>query len=365
MGLPKPAPRPSLVGSASAAVATAAFLALSCMFTPGTCYDVCQQGGKALFWVTLAFTAFNPLPLLPPRLWGASAPLVLVMWAAVAFGISALGDPTVLFESAWRAMIEQFSLPTIAIAGSAAIHAALTVVLNIHPVMVQNTRHLQPFKIQQDKPPASVAEWRHCIVHIVASQLLVQLPLISGQYFFIKYFEIPYDYESIPSCWSLLWRVYLSLVVDDTWVYFGHRALHDKRIYKYIHKVHHTYTSPFAPDAEYEHPVETVVLGIGFFLACLFFTSHLLFMWVWLYARLVVTYDSHSGYEYPMNILHLMPFYNGAREHDWHHQYFNGMFAPTFTWWDRYFGTNAGFLEHQRRRLAEEAKQDVLAAKED
>jgi len=88
-------------------------------------------------------------------------------------------------------------------------------------------------------------------------------------------------------------------------------------------------------------------------------------MWVWLYARLVVTYDSHSGYEYPMNILHLIPFYNGAREHDWHHQYFNGMFAPTFTWWDRFFGTNAGFLEHQRKRLAQEAKLEAVAAKED
>ena len=29
------------------------------------------------------------------------------------------------------------------------------------------------------------------------------------------------------------------LVIEDTWHYWMHRALHDKRIYKYIHKVHH------------------------------------------------------------------------------------------------------------------------------
>jgi methylsterol monooxygenase len=342
-------------------VAVAAVLTLTCAFTPDMCHDIMQHGGRAFFWLALAFTAFNPMPLLPPRMWGAVVPFVLLAWIAVAAGISNFGDPMVVFEWCWRTMTERFSVLQMAVWGSAIVHACLTVVLNIHPVIVQNLRHLQPYKIQQDKPTPSVAEWRHCLVHIVMSQLFVQLPLITGQYFFIKYFEIPVDYESIPSCWSLLLRVYLSLVVDDTWVYFGHRALHDRRIYKYIHKVHHTYTSPFAPDAEYEHPIETVVLGIGFFLACCFFTNHLFFMWVWLYARLVVTYDSHSGYDWPMNILHLMPFYNGAREHDWHHQYFNGMYAPTFTWWDRIFGTNAGFLEHQKKRLEKEAQEELKA----
>jgi len=200
--------------------------------------------------------------------------------------------------------------------------------------------------------PASLTQWRHVFVHIAASQIFVQLPLITGQYFFVKFFQIPYDYESIPGVWSILLRVMLSLVVDDTWVYFGHRALHDKRIYKHIHKVHHTYTTPFAPDAEYEHPIETVFLGIGFFLACIFFTNHLAFMWAWLYVRLVVTYDSHSGYDLPFNILHLIPFYCGAREHDWHHQCFNGNYAPTFVWWDRIFGTDEGFKKHEAQRMA-------------
>ena len=31
------------------------------------------------------------------------------------------------------------------------------------------------------------------------------------------------------------------LVIEDTWHYFFHRALHDKRIYKYIHKIHHNF----------------------------------------------------------------------------------------------------------------------------
>lgn len=31
-------------------------------------------------------------------------------------------------------------------------------------------------------------------------------------------------------------------VVEDTWHYFLHRLLHHRRIYKYIHKVHHEFT---------------------------------------------------------------------------------------------------------------------------
>lgn len=90
-------------------------------------------------------------------------------------------------------------------------------------------------------------------------------------------------------------------------------------------------------------------------------------MWGWLYVRLLVTYDSHSGYDLPFNIFHLIPSYNGAREHDWHHQFFNGMYAPTFTWWDDWFGTNAAFLKHekQRRMRAAATKASALEARGD
>ena len=48
------------------------------------------------------------------------------------------------------------------------------------------------------------------------------------------------------------------LVVEDTWHYFVHQLLHDKRIYKYIHKVHHNFQAPFGMVAEYAHWAETM-----------------------------------------------------------------------------------------------------------
>ena len=47
-------------------------------------------------------------------------------------------------------------------------------------------------------------------------------------------------------------------MLEDTWNYFQHRTLHNKRIYKYIHKVHHHFQAPFGLTAEYLHPVENL-----------------------------------------------------------------------------------------------------------
>lgn len=48
------------------------------------------------------------------------------------------------------------------------------------------------------------------------------------------------------------------LVLEDTWHYFLHRLLHHKRIYKYVHKVHHNFQAPFGMTAEYAHWIETL-----------------------------------------------------------------------------------------------------------
>lgn len=320
----------------------------------------CEAG----FWLLLATTAFNPWQFFSDRhrraAWSAMAFALLVLTMC----ILSLGSASLLAEKAWRAMDSSFTRWQLSVFGSAVVHAALTFILSVRPILVQNTPHLQRFKIQQDKAPASVHDWTEVFVHIGLSQLFVQLPLVTGQYIFVEYFQVPFDYDSIPSCWSLAWRLVLSLIVDDTWVYFGHRFLHDKRIYKHIHKFHHTYQSPFAIDAEYEHPVETVFLGIGFFTACTLFTNHLLTLWAWLYVRLLVTYDSHLGYDLPLNIFNLLPGYNGAREHDWHHKFFNGNYAPTFVWWDQLFGTSAPFHRHEVQRRAREAAEVGAAAEE-
>lgn len=54
-----------------------------------------------------------------------------------------------------------------------------------------------------------------------------------------------------------------SLVIEDTWHYFVHQLLHHRRLYKYVHKVHHNFQAPFGMVAEYAHPIETLGAYIG------------------------------------------------------------------------------------------------------
>uniref|UniRef100_A0A8D0GE13 Methylsterol monooxygenase 1 n=1 Tax=Sphenodon punctatus TaxID=8508 RepID=A0A8D0GE13_SPHPU len=82
---------------------------------------------------------------------------------------------------------------------------------------------------------------------------------------------------------------------------------------------------------EYAHPLETIILGMGFFIGIIVFCNHVILLWAWVICRLMETIDVHSGYDIPLNPLHLLPFYAGAQFHDFHHMNFVGNYASTFT----------------------------------
>ena len=79
--------------------------------------------------------------------------------------------------------------------------------------------------------------------------------------------------------------------------------MHWGPLYKHIHKIHHKFAAPFGICAEYAHPLETLILGLGFFIGPLVWTMyrgmHVFTMAVWLAVRLIQTVDAHSGYDFP------------------------------------------------------------------
>lgn len=140
------------------------------------------------------------------------------------------------------------------------------------------------------------------------------------------------------------------VVMEDMYQYFVHRAMHWGPFYKHVHKWHHLYTAPFGLCAEYAHPLETLVLGLGFFrklkthiVGPLIWASladmHVLTILLWTAVRLVQTVDAHSGYDFPWGLRHFVPFWAGAEFHDYHHLAFKGNYASFFRVWDIMFGT--------------------------
>ncbi|XP_015746298.1 methylsterol monooxygenase 1-like [Python bivittatus] len=84
------------------------------------------------------------------------------------------------------------------------------------------------------------------------------------------------------------------------------------------------------------------------------FCNHVILLWAGIICRLIQSIDAHSGYDIPLNPLNLLPFYAGARFHDFHHMNLNGNYSSIFTWWDKLFGTDSQYKSHTEKRKKQE-----------
>ncbi|XP_070613365.1 methylsterol monooxygenase 1-like isoform X1 [Erythrolamprus reginae] len=252
------------------------------------------------------------------------------------------------FKNAWIYMLDNYTKFQITTWGSFLAHELLYFLISLPVFLFQFIPYMQKYKIQQDRPETWTAQWK-CFKQLMFNHFFIQLPLICGTYYFTEYFNIPYDWERMPRWFVIVAQCFVCAVIEDTWHYFLHRLLHHKRIYGYMHKIHHEYPAPFGMQGECVHPIETLILGTGFFIGIIVFCNHLILLWAWLFCRLIELIDIHSGYDIPLNPLHLLPFYAGSRFHDFHHMNFTGNYASTFTWWDKFFGTDSQYNSYQEK----------------
>ncbi|KAF8788948.1 Fatty acid hydroxylase domain-containing [Argiope bruennichi] len=115
---------------------------------------------------------------------------------------------------------------------------------------------------------------------------------------------------------------------------FG-RLLHHPRIYKYIHKRHHEWTSPIAITAIYCHPIEHIFSNLlPPLLGPLILGSHTATSWLWFSIAILSTLNAHSGFHFP--------FFPSPEAHDFHHLKFNQNFGVLGVL-DRLHGTDTLF----------------------
>lgn len=257
-------------------------------------------------------------------------------------------------ESLYHNYIESYELFTVTIYISLVVHIVTVLSLSAIPFMFQFFPFFCKYKIQQTKNyPIKIQ--LEVAGKVLFAQIFFQGPFIIFNYYFFKYFQIPYDYASIPHWSTFLWKLIGCLILEDTWHYWAHRLLHHDLLYKHFHKQHHSFTAPFAIQAEYAHPFETIFTGIGFFIPFALWCDHLTFLWVWMAVRVAETTDVHSGYDIPISPFHLLPGYAGAKVHDFHHYNFVGNYAPTFVWWDYICKTDNYYNDYKAK-----IKQDRL-----
>ncbi|OTB06379.1 hypothetical protein M426DRAFT_319115 [Hypoxylon sp. CI-4A] len=209
------------------------------------------------------------------------------------------------------------------------------------------------FKIQNQKIPTWKEQWE-CACLVLLSHVTVELPQIWLFHPIATYFGMDYGVP-FPKIQSMALQIAVFFVMEDTWHYFLHRALHYGPLYRMIHKLHHTYSAPFGLAAEYASPIETMLLALGTVGSPILWVSltgelHLFTMYVWIVGRLFQAIDSHSGYDFPWSLRHVLPFWAGAKHHDVHHEKFIGNYSSSFTWWDWMLDTESGPEAAKRRR---------------
>ena len=149
-------------------------------------------------------------------------------------------------------------------------------------------------------------------------------------------------------------QVLLFFIFEDAFHYFAHQALHYGPLYKHIHKIHHKYSAPFGLAAEYAHPLEMLILGVGTIGSPILYTMfthyfHIITMYIWICLRLFQAIDAHSGYDFPWSLQHWFPLWSGADHHDFHHMAFVNNYSTSFRYLDFIFGTDDKYRQYKQR----------------
>ncbi|HMY18287.1 MAG TPA: sterol desaturase family protein [Polyangium sp.] len=146
--------------------------------------------------------------------------------------------------------------------------------------------------------------------------------------------------------WIVALNVLFIFMVEDTWVYGWHRAMHEvKFLYRKVHRIHHQAYAPLPVHYLYVHPLEWMVGSLGAALGLLLvalFHGHACAYTLWTFSvmRQLHEMNVHSGMR--SVITRFIPFAGRTDSHDYHHRYpTKGNYESTFFFWDRVLKTAA------------------------
>lgn len=175
-----------------------------------------------------------------------------------------------------------------------------------------------------------VASEIRCSVLSLALMTLLSVPLEVGiQLGHSKVYHHASDHP-LP---YLLLSPLLFILFSDMCIYFIHRGLHHRSIYRHIHKGHHAYVNTTAFAAFAFHPLDGFMQGISYQAFVYIFPFHSVTHLVSMSCVLLWTINIHDRASFGI------PGVNGAAHHTIHHTTFRSNYGQYFTLWDRLFGT--------------------------
>ena len=179
--------------------------------------------------------------------------------------------------------------------------------------------------------------WRE-IIYSSKSAPFMALPTASLFLMEVQGFSRLYEGVSGLQGWMFCGlSVVLFLMFTDALIYWIHRWMHHRLIYKYLHKGHHTWKVPTPYASHAFHPIDGFLQSLPYHIYPFLFPLHkMLYLIMFVFVNLW-TVSIHDG-DYRVPSL-LRPFINGSAHHTDHHLYYNYNYGQYFTLWDRIGGS--------------------------
>lgn len=146
--------------------------------------------------------------------------------------------------------------------------------------------------------------------------------------------------------------LFVAMFLHETYYYFLHRFMHQPKIYRIIHKVHHDSFVPSPWTAFSFHPLEATLEAIILPLLVLILPLHYYTIVVHLTIMTLSSVINHLDIEiYPKGSeKHFFgKWWIGATHHSLHHSQFKYNFGLYFTFWDKILKTESPIFEEKFR----------------
>ncbi len=230
--------------------------------------------------------------------------------------------------------------------------------LHISPVLINLIRYfvlagipfvifylLMPKKFTRNKIQVKYAkskEFRREILNSVFSMFIwgvvISFILFTPLRAYAKVYENINEYP----IWWLPASVVLMLLIQDTYFYWLHRAIHHPKVYKLVHREHHKSTNP-SPWTSYSfHALEAIVEVL--FIPVIIFSIPV-YPWafsVFATASFMMNVYGHLGYEIAPRWIRnsfLFEILSTSVHHNMHHEKIRGNYGLYFRLWDRLMKT--------------------------
>ena len=203
---------------------------------------------------------------------------------------------------------------------------------------------LARYKVQ-DKP-FEVAKWLgpslRCL--LVNNLLMLGVLILSWSWMRLT----PIHLGEMPPWYVVIAQLLFFIFLDDFLYYWAHRAMHKGWLLKHVHSIHHRIRNTSPINGNYFHFLEYLIISTLALVGPWLVGAHLYVLWIWIIIRQFEAADGHCGYVLPWNPGHLLPLYEGAGYHDFHHSQYQGNYAGFLPYLDRFWGTYARGYETWR-----------------